>query len=79
MERLITVRTYNDYFAANSMLDVLKEEGIQAILLNQESGIMLPSLAVGGIKLQVRAEDEERAEKIIFGLEADLSNNEDAD
>ena len=76
MNRLITVRTYHDYFAANAMVDALKESGIQAILLNQESGTMLPSLAVGGIKLQVLIADEVRAEKIIQDLEADLSTEE---
>ncbi len=80
MDQLITVGTYSDYFTANTMLQVLQESGIQARLLNENSGTMLPSMAVGGIKLQVLQSDEITAREIISRLEAeaDEARNTDA-
>lgn len=80
MDKLITVGTYSDYFSANTMLQVLQESGIQARLLNENSGTMLPSMAVGGIKLQVLQSDEATAREIITRLEAeaDEARNTDA-
>lgn len=80
MDKLITVGTYSDYFTANTMLQVLQESGIQARLLNENSGTMLPSMAVGGIKLQVLQADEAAAKEIITRLEteADETRNTDA-
>lgn len=80
MDKLITVGTYSDYFTANTMLQVLRESGIQARLLNENSGTMLPSMAVGGIKLEVLQSDEVTAREIITRLEAeaDESRNTDA-
>lgn len=80
MDKLVTVRTYADYFAANLMLQILQDAGIQARLLNENSGTMLPSMAVGGIKLQVLAGDEERARTMITQLEseADAAQGTDA-
>ena len=80
MDKLVTVRTYADYFAANLMLQILQDAGIQARLLNENSGTMLPSMAVGGIKLQVLAGDEERARTMIRELEseADAAQGTDA-
>lgn len=80
MDKLVTVGTYSDYFSANTMLQVLQESGIQARLLNENSGTMLPSMAVGGIKLQVLQPDEAMAREIITRLEAeaDEARNTDA-
>lgn len=79
MDQLITVGTYADYFTANTMLQVLQESGIQARLLNENSGTMLPSMAVGGIKLQVLQSDEVAARAIITRLEAEANEARDTD
>lgn len=79
MDRLITVGTYSDYFTANTMLQVLQESGIQARLLNENSGTMLPSMVVGGIKLQVLQGDETAAREIITRLEAEANEARDTD
>lgn len=79
MDKLITVGTYSDYFTANTMLQVLQESGIQARLLNENSGTMLPSMAVGGIKLQVLQADETAAREIITRLEAEANEARDTD
>ncbi len=76
---IVTVRTYADYFAANLMLQVLQDSGIQATLLNENSGTMLPSMAVGGIKLQVLEADEEQAKEIITKLESEADEAQDTD
>lgn len=77
--QLVTVRTYADYFAANLMLQVLQDSGIQATLLNENSGTMLPSVAVGGIKLQVLEQDEAQAKTIITQLESEANEAQDSD
>lgn len=79
MDKLVTVGTYSDYFSANTMLQVLQESGIQARLLNENSGTMLPSMAVGGIKLQVLQSDEARARELITRLEAEADEARETD
>lgn len=79
MDKLVTVRTYADYFAANLMLQVLQDAGIQARLLNENSGTMLPSVAVGGIKLQVLEGDRTQAKTIITQLESAADAEQDTD
>ncbi|MBL7706264.1 MAG: DUF2007 domain-containing protein [Taibaiella sp.] len=79
MDKLVTVGTYSDYFSANTMLQVLQESGIQARLLNENSGTMLPSMAVGGIKLQVLQSDEAKARELITRLEAEADEARDTD
>lgn len=79
MDKLVTVGTYSDYFSANTMLQVLQESGIQARLLNENSGTMLPSMAVGGIKLQVLQADEAGAREIITRLETEANEARDTD
>ncbi|OJV54925.1 MAG: hypothetical protein BGO31_16430 [Bacteroidetes bacterium 43-16] len=79
MDKLITVGTYSDYFSANTMLQVLQESGIQARLLNENSGTMLPSMAVGGIKLQVLEGDEATAREIISRLESEADDAQQSD
>jgi hypothetical protein len=78
MENLVTVGTYLDYFSANAMLQVLEDSGIKARLLNEHSGTILPSMAVGGIKLQVLAEEAAAAQKIILAIESEQSEPGDA-
>ena len=79
MDKLVTVGTYTDYFSANTMLQVLQESGIQARLLNENSGTMLPSMAVGGIKLQVLQSDEAQARELITSLEAEADEARETD
>lgn len=79
MDKLVTVGTYSDYFSANTMLQVLQESGIQARLLNENSGTMLPSMAVGGIKLQVLQSDEAKARELISRLEAEADEARETD
>ncbi len=79
MDPLVTVGTYSDYFSANTMLQVLQESGIHARLLNENSGTMLPSMAVGGIKLQVLQPDEARARELIKRLETEAGESRETD
>ncbi|RYD99898.1 MAG: hypothetical protein EOP54_02160 [Sphingobacteriales bacterium] len=79
MDKLVTVGTYSDYFTANTMLQVLQESGMQARLLNENSGTMLPSMAVGGIKLQVLQADEVAARELITRLESEANEARDTD
>ena len=79
MDKLVTVGTYTDYFSANTMLQVLQESGIQARLLNENSGTMLPSMAVGGIKLQVLQSYEAQARELITSLEAEADEARETD
>lgn len=79
MDKLVTVGTYSDYFSANTMLQVLQESGIQARLLNENSGTMLPSMAVGGIKLQVLQPDEAKARELITRLETESDEARETD
>ncbi|HRP89588.1 MAG TPA: DUF2007 domain-containing protein [Edaphocola sp.] len=77
MGRFATLEVYYDYFIANIRKQVLLENGIECTLLNEYSGTMLPALAIGGIKLLVLEEDEEKARALLAQLDAEADANEE--
>ncbi|HTO16676.1 MAG TPA: DUF2007 domain-containing protein [Edaphocola sp.] len=76
MGKFATLEVFFDYFLANIRKQVLLENGINCTLLNEYSGTMLPALAVGGIKLLVLKEDEEKARALLEKLDAEADEQE---
>jgi hypothetical protein len=78
MNRLTTVATFDLAAKAEVAKNVLDDAGIPAVITDAEIVAMdwLISNAVGGIKVQVREEDAERAAEVLderFGAEAGLA------
>lgn len=75
MNELVTVKVFDDYISANIFKDRLEYEGIYCFIKDEQTLTMnwLWSQALGGIKLQVRQEDVEKAVAI---LEVDEANYE---
>ncbi|HLU17205.1 MAG TPA: DUF2007 domain-containing protein [Edaphocola sp.] len=69
MNKLVTVKTFPDYFSAHLMLQTLEHEGIRAMLVNESSGTLLPHMKMVGIKLQVLEQDVATALRIIEEIE----------
>jgi hypothetical protein len=66
-----TIRTYINVAEAGFASSLLESAGIRTLLLGEESFLMLPGLATGGIHLQVEDEDAERALRLLTeGLDA---------
>jgi len=67
MSELITIKVYDDYISASITKDRLEHEGVFCFLKDEQTITMnwLWSQALGGIKLQVRQEDVDRALAII--------------
>ncbi|HVK16195.1 MAG TPA: DUF2007 domain-containing protein [Fimbriiglobus sp.] len=81
MSRLTTVASFDLAAKAELARNVLEEAGIDAVLTDAEIVAMdwLISNAVGGIKVQVREEDAERAAEVLageFGEEAGLASED---
>jgi hypothetical protein len=79
MSRLTTVASFDLAAKAELARNVLEAAGIPAVLADAEIVAMdwLISNAVGGIKVQVREEDAERAAAVLdeqFGAEAGLAS-----
>lgn len=60
-----TIRTYINVAEAGFAVSLLEAAGIKALLHGEESFLMTPGLATGGIRLQVEPEDEERAVRLL--------------
>jgi len=62
METVI-IKSFDNYFSANIILSRLREEGIEAFLLDEYTSTINPVLgnAIGGIKLAVDAHEQEKA------------------
>jgi hypothetical protein len=75
-DRLITLRSYYDLLDAEMAVNLLRSEGVPAFLADSKfvSTTWHLANAVQGIKLQVRAEDEEKAR--YFLGEVDMARNE---
>jgi hypothetical protein len=78
---LTTVATFHQAAQAELARNVLAEAGIQAVVADAEIVAMdwLLANAVGGIKVQVRAEDAERAAAVLdgaLGEDAGLASEE---
>jgi DNA-directed RNA polymerase subunit RPC12/RpoP len=65
--KFIPIRTYDNYVPAHIDLGLLKEEGIECWLKDENSVTVNPVLtnAVGGIKLMVAAEQAQQAANIL--------------
>jgi Putative prokaryotic signal transducing protein len=64
---LVTVQSFDNYFSANILLTRLQAEGIECYLKDENTVTIDPILsnAIGGIKLVVKKEDEDRIIKLI--------------
>jgi len=69
---MITVATCNDPMHAQLLKSVLEDSDIQVLIPNEHSAQTMPHLilAMGGIRLQVRQEDEETAKQLIAEFNA---------
>jgi type III secretory pathway lipoprotein EscJ len=67
MERLITIKAYLGPVEASMMHSILESEDVYSFLKDENSVIMAPYLsnAIGGIKLQVRESDVQKAVDIL--------------
>ncbi|HMQ08114.1 MAG TPA: DUF2007 domain-containing protein [Saprospiraceae bacterium] len=63
---LVTLRTYSDRVEANLHLTLLENNGIEAIIENDQEVLINPGILSGaGIIIKVLEEDYEKALKII--------------
>lgn len=64
---LVTVKTFDNYFSANIILTRLQHDGIECYLKDEHTVTIDPILtnAIGGIKLVVKKEDEQRAAELL--------------
>lgn len=84
---LVTVATYNTSYEASMAKNCLQAAGVRAILADDITVGMAWHLgnALGGVKLQVQAEDAERAEQILAevrpetGVETDVAEGGEVD
>ena len=64
---LVTVQTFDNYFSASIILTRLQAEGVECYLKDENTVTIDPMLsnAIGGIKLQVKKEDEQSVIKLL--------------
>ena len=67
MGDFVTIATYDTRIQAELARGLLNSEGIQAIIQADDEGGMMayPFSLVRGVRLQVAANDQEKAEKVI--------------
>lgn len=65
--KLVTIKTFDNYFSANILLTRLQQDGMECYLIDENTITIDPILsnAIGGIKLQVKKEDERAATKLL--------------
>ena len=65
--KLVTVKTFDNYFSANITLTKLHAAGIECYLKDEYTVTIDPILtnAIGGIKLVVKEEDEAEVKKLL--------------
>ena len=68
---LVTIKAFDESMQAHLVKSKLESEGIECWLLDDHSVSVQPwaSFALGGVKLQVREADLERANEILKGFE----------
>jgi hypothetical protein len=65
-DEFVTVATFSDVIGAGLARDRLASEGIEAFVPDAQAGGVMPFLAQsGGVRVQVKAEDAERAREIL--------------
>jgi hypothetical protein len=67
MENLVTVITLYEPGELPIPKSLLESEGIECFAIDELMSQLYPTGAVGGIKLQVREKDAERAVKVLIG------------
>lgn len=74
---MITLRSFDNYFAAHILLSRLEEAGITCFLKDEHTVTTNPILsnAIGGIKLQVPITALDNAKPIIEALDTENRNN----
>jgi DNA-directed RNA polymerase subunit RPC12/RpoP len=74
---MVTLRTFDNYFAAHILLGRLKDAGIHCFLKDEHTVTTNPvwGNAVGGIKLQVPVIDIDNAKAILEALDTEYRNN----
>lgn len=74
---MITLRSFDNYFAAHILLSRLEEAGITCFLKDEHSVTTYPILsnAIGGIKLQVPITEGEKAKAILEVFDTEYRNN----
>ena len=74
---LVTIKTFDNYFSANITLTRLQNDGIECYLKDEHTVTIDPILsnAIGGIKLVVKKEESDEANKLLaaYHLEYMLS------
>ena len=65
MMRLVEIGRFDNAIAAHQMADVLSDAGIQAEVLDENAGSMLPHIGAIGVRVVVRAEDAEPAKAVM--------------
>ena len=67
---LVTVKTFDNYFLANIILNRLHAQGVECFLKDEATVTMDPILtnAIGGIKLVVRKENAAAVKEILAGF-----------
>ncbi len=66
-EDLVTVATFSDVAQAELARERLQLEGVQAFVLDDATGGVMPFMtnALGGIRVQVKPEDADKAREIL--------------
>jgi predicted RNA-binding Zn-ribbon protein involved in translation (DUF1610 family) len=74
---MVTLRSFDNYFAAHILLSRLEAAGIHCFLKDEHTVTTNPILgnAIGGIKLQVPITEAESAQAIIDALDTEYRNN----
>lgn len=74
---IVRLRTFDHYIPANIVLGRLRDAGVDAFLLDENTVTIDPILsnAIGGIKLAVRKEDEALARQLLDAFDAEYRQN----
>ncbi len=70
---LVTVKTFDNYFSANIILTRLQADGAECYLKDENTVTIDPILtnAIGGIKLVVKKDEEEKVMKLLEAYHAE--------
>ncbi len=74
---LVTIQTFDNYFNANIQLTRLRSAGIECYLKDEYTVTIDPLLsnALGGIKLLIRKDDEQKVRQLLRQMNAEAENN----
>jgi hypothetical protein len=76
---VVAVRTYANEVEADLAASWLAAEGVDSMVLMDDAGGTLPSFQLmGGVRLVVRAEDEDRAKEILETAEREADVDPEA-